>query len=43
MIQSYALGANSYIVKPVEWDNFSEAISHMGLYWLVLNRRPSNY
>ena len=43
LVQSYALGANSYIVKPVEWDNFSEAISHMGLYWLVLNRRPANY
>ena len=43
LVQSYALGANSYIVKPVEWENFSEAISHMGLYWLVLNKRPSNY
>jgi len=27
----------------VEWENFSEAISHMGLYWLVLNKRPLNY
>ncbi|MFZ4387739.1 MAG: response regulator [Chthoniobacterales bacterium] len=43
LVQSYALGANSYTVKPVEWENFSEAISHMGLYWLVLNKRPSNY
>jgi len=43
LVQSYAFGANSYIVKPVEWENFSEAISHMGLYWLVLNKRPLRY
>ncbi|MCX8497241.1 MAG: response regulator [Akkermansiaceae bacterium] len=39
---AYKMGANSYIVKPVEFDNFSEAISHMGLYWLVLNKRPKS-
>ncbi|MDH4444959.1 MAG: response regulator [Akkermansiaceae bacterium] len=43
LIESYKMGANSYIVKPVEFDNFSEAISDMGLYWLVLNKRPKSF
>jgi two-component system, response regulator len=34
----YDLGANSYIVKPVDIDRFFEAINEIGLYWLVLNR-----
>jgi len=36
--KAYELGANSYIVKPVEFDNFSQAIIDLGLYWIVLNR-----
>jgi two-component system response regulator len=37
LIQSYRLGANSYIRKPVDFLQFSEAIRQLGLYWLVLN------
>jgi CheY-like chemotaxis protein len=36
----YALGASSYIVKPVESDNFFETIKGMGLYWMILNQPP---
>ena len=38
----YALGANSYIVKPVEFDKFVNAVSEVGLYWMVLNQLPGN-
>ena len=41
VIETYKLGANSYIVKPVEFENFSEAVSSMGLYWLLLNESPT--
>ena len=37
IIESYKLGANSYIRKPVDFDQFSESIQQLGLYWLVLN------
>ena len=37
VIETYHLGANSYIVKPVDFDKFSEAVSNLGLYWCVLN------
>ena len=37
----YELGANSYIVKPVEFDGFMKAISDVGLYWLLHNQPPA--
>ena len=37
---SYSLGANSYIRKPVDFAQFTEAIKQLGLYWLVLNESP---
>lgn len=39
--KAYALGANSYIVKPVDFEGFSKSISHLGLYWVLLNQSPS--
>ncbi len=39
-IESYKLGANSYIRKPVDFNQFAEAVQHLGLYWLVLNEAP---
>jgi two-component system, response regulator len=38
VIDGYRLGANSYIRKPVDFNQFSEAVRHLGLYWLVLNQ-----
>jgi two-component system, response regulator len=40
MIESYHLGANSYIRKPVDFEQFMEASKQLGLYWLVLNQAP---
>jgi two-component system, response regulator len=40
VIASYNLGANSYVRKPVEFGSFVEAVSNLGLYWVLLNRPP---
>ena len=39
-IESYKLGANSYVRKPVDFDQFVDAVRQLGLYWLVLNEAP---
>lgn len=36
----YELGVNSYVVKPVEFESFIQAVSHLGLYWMLLNHPP---
>lgn len=40
VVESYQLGVNSYIVKPVSFDQFVEAVEHLGLYWLLMNQPP---
>jgi two-component system, response regulator len=40
MVSGYALGANSYVRKPVDFIEFTEAVKTLGLYWLVLNQGP---
>jgi two-component system response regulator len=40
VLASYSLGANSYVRKPVEFGSFVEAVSSLGLYWVLLNRPP---
>lgn len=40
VVATYQLGVNSFIVKPVDFDNFSAAVAEMGHYWLLLNHKP---
>jgi len=40
LLKSYSLGANSYIRKPVDFNQFVTTVGHLGLYWLVLNEAP---
>jgi len=42
LVRSYDLGANSYIQKPVDFEQFRSTVKTMGLYWMVINQRPSN-
>jgi two-component system, response regulator len=38
MVESYKIGVNSYIVKPVDFDQFTEVVRQLGFYWLLLNQ-----
>lgn len=40
LVASYNLGANSYIQKPVDFDQFRQIVKNVGLYWMVINQRP---
>ncbi len=40
IVESYKLGVNSYVVKPLDFDKFVEAVSQLGLYWVLLNQAP---
>jgi two-component system, response regulator len=40
LVETYRLGVNSYIVKPVDFDQFTESARALGMYWLLLNRPP---
>ena len=39
-LRGYASGANSYVVKPVDFQQFAEAVKQVGLYWMLLNQSP---
>jgi CheY-like chemotaxis protein len=40
LLKSYSLGVNAYVVKPVDFDQFTEAIKTLGFFWTILNVRP---
>ena len=42
LIRSYELGINAYVVKPVKFSEFIEAVKHVGIFWAILNELPPN-
>jgi two-component system response regulator len=42
VMESYNLGVNSYIRKPIDFDQFAETVKHIGFYWLLMNELPSS-
>ncbi|MES2763075.1 MAG: response regulator [Bacteroidota bacterium] len=40
LLESYKLGVNSYVVKPVAFENFAKAVAELGIYWLMINQLP---
>lgn len=40
LLESYKLGVNSYVVKPVSFENFAKAVAELGIYWLLVNQSP---
>jgi CheY-like chemotaxis protein len=42
IIESYQLGVNSYIVKPVDFEQFNKSVEQLGLYWVLMNRTPNS-
>ena len=40
LVESYRLGVNSYIVKPVNFERFAQAVQELGMYWVLLNQSP---
>jgi len=40
IVESYKLGVNSYVVKPVEFEQFSETVAKAGFYWMLVNKTP---
>ena len=41
LLKSYALGVNSYIVKPVDFEQFADTVAQIGMYWLLANQTPA--
>jgi two-component system response regulator len=42
IVESYRLGVNSYIIKPVDFEQFTDAVRQLGYYWLLLNKSPES-
>jgi CheY-like chemotaxis protein len=43
LLESYQLGVNAYVVKPVDFENFVKAVKEIGLFWMLLNEQPRQY